>query len=152
MVVSFAATAFAATGEIAGPAFNDIAGHKAEGDLTLMAALGIMSGDAGIGGPVRPDDSITRAEFAKMIVGGLGKATTAAGLAGLRPNFKDEVPSWAWGWVNAAYFMGLMRGDDQGKFRPNDPINYAEVLTRFASRSEERRVGKECRSRWSPYH
>ena len=22
----------------------------------------------------------------------------------------------------------------------------------FAARSEERRVGKECRSRWSPYH
>src|SRR2546422_1509792 len=27
----------------------------------------------------------------------------------------------------------------------------AEVLKRY-SRSEERRVGKECRSRWSPYH
>ena len=24
--------------------------------------------------------------------------------------------------------------------------------TSSASRSEERRVGKECRSRWSPYH
>src|SRR5256885_2500052 len=24
--------------------------------------------------------------------------------------------------------------------------------TEFAARSEERRVGKECRSRWSPYH
>ena len=24
--------------------------------------------------------------------------------------------------------------------------------TRLFSRSEERRVGKECRSRWSPYH
>ena len=23
---------------------------------------------------------------------------------------------------------------------------------RFGDRSEERRVGKECRSRWSPYH
>ena len=23
---------------------------------------------------------------------------------------------------------------------------------RYVSRSEERRVGKECRSRWSPYH
>src|SRR5260370_5291242 len=23
---------------------------------------------------------------------------------------------------------------------------------RYAKRSEERRVGKECRSRWSPYH
>ena len=25
-------------------------------------------------------------------------------------------------------------------------------LERSAARSEERRVGKECRSRWSPYH
>src|SRR3989442_11896308 len=27
-----------------------------------------------------------------------------------------------------------------------------EVLSRILPRSEERRVGKECRSRWSPYH
>ena len=26
------------------------------------------------------------------------------------------------------------------------------VMSGFSSRSEERRVGKECRSRWSPYH
>ena len=26
------------------------------------------------------------------------------------------------------------------------------AMQRFAERSEERRVGKECRSRWSPYH
>ena len=26
------------------------------------------------------------------------------------------------------------------------------VFARNAERSEERRVGKECRSRWSPYH
>src|SRR5260221_11844657 len=26
------------------------------------------------------------------------------------------------------------------------------LLARLARRSEERRVGKECRSRWSPYH
>ena len=30
---------------------------------------------------------------------------------------------------------------------------YAELAAKaVASRSEERRVGKECRSRWSPYH
>ena len=28
---------------------------------------------------------------------------------------------------------------------------YVESLSAYA-RSEERRVGKECRSRWSPYH
>ena len=26
------------------------------------------------------------------------------------------------------------------------------ILITGATRSEERRVGKECRSRWSPYH
>ena len=28
----------------------------------------------------------------------------------------------------------------------------ALLIDEFAERSEERRVGKECRSRWSPYH
>ena len=26
------------------------------------------------------------------------------------------------------------------------------TITELTERSEERRVGKECRSRWSPYH
>ena len=29
---------------------------------------------------------------------------------------------------------------------------YPDVDVRLYLRSEERRVGKECRSRWSPYH
>src|SRR3712207_9286006 len=35
--------------------------------------------------------------------------------------------------------------DDLAKTRPDE-------TARLAERSEERRVGKECRSRWSPYH
>ena len=31
-------------------------------------------------------------------------------------------------------------------------INIDKIIERFRTRSEERRVGKECRSRWSPYH
>src|SRR3712207_9506452 len=37
----------------------------------------------------------------------------------------------------------LMKGYDEAGF---------VFVTSYASRSEERRVGKECRSRWSPYH
>ena len=33
-----------------------------------------------------------------------------------------------------------------------DLIQGSYMSPSFASRSEERRVGKECRSRWSPYH
>src|ERR1035437_703857 len=31
-------------------------------------------------------------------------------------------------------------------------VNSPDVTIRGVTRSEERRVGKECRSRWSPYH
>ena len=40
----------------------------------------------------------------------------------------------------------------EGKFDPTtgEILDFRQLLHR--SRSEERRVGKECRSRWSPYH
>ena len=31
-------------------------------------------------------------------------------------------------------------------------LDYTLVNDHYLPRSEERRVGKECRSRWSPYH
>ena len=33
-----------------------------------------------------------------------------------------------------------------------ETLEDAEGIDWWSSRSEERRVGKECRSRWSPYH
>ena len=37
--------------------------------------------------------------------------------------------------------------EDEVKDKVEDKVEVGE-----ADRSEERRVGKECRSRWSPYH
>ena len=45
---------------------------------------------------------------------------------------------------NAPVVVGL---DPMMKFVPKHLQDAA-----FKERSEERRVGKECRSRWSPYH
>src|SRR5690242_6697915 len=42
----------------------------------------------------------------------------------------------------AAKMLRVLDEDDQW----SDPVDFQ------TSRSEERRVGKECRSRWSPYH
>ena len=33
-----------------------------------------------------------------------------------------------------------------------DAVAARNLIWAFNDRSEERRVGKECRSRWSPYH
>src|SRR5688572_18417394 len=46
-------------------------------------------------------------------------------------------------------FVSLYRSRDGQTFRPLVPRLFAEESP---NRSEERRVGKECRSRWWPYH
>ena len=40
----------------------------------------------------------------------------------------------------------------KGNVKPNSMPWYDILLAVAGCRSEERRVGKECRSRWSPYH
>ena len=42
---------------------------------------------------------------------------------------------------------------DNGSVIGSDDTNLVEItIAAGKTRSEERRVGKECRSRWSPYH
>ena len=46
----------------------------------------------------------------------------------------------------------LIYFDCIGRFTRNDYINGTYLMSWDKARWEERRVGKECRSRWSPYH
>src|SRR2546427_10535212 len=59
-------------------------------------------------------------------------------------------------WLGGQYFV-LDGGDGQAPIPPGDyiiriTVNPPFVAAKGEPRSEERRVGKECRSRWSPYH
>ena len=38
------------------------------------------------------------------------------------------------------------------KFGDFTALDNVDLMIPTGTRSEERRVGKECRSRWSPYH
>ena len=54
-------------------------------------------------------------------------------------------------------FLSRLKQEDlislNGKSAKNWYVPKAgDVIEIISSRSEERRVGKECRSRWSPYH
>ena len=46
--------------------------------------------------------------------------------------------------------MSQRGGDVQSNLRISSSAIRSDLIPR--GRSEERRVGKECRSRWSPYH
>ena len=45
----------------------------------------------------------------------------------------------------------LVKGPD-GMFICDECVEACNEILEQSFRSEERRVGKECRSRWSPYH
>ena len=47
------------------------------------------------------------------------------------------------------YLKSLKNG---GKLQLDENIPLTAQMIATITRSEERRVGKECRSRWSPYH
>ena len=52
-------------------------------------------------------------------------------------------------------FKGIDQSADENSLSPSyspDACNMDTTDGRLSVRSEERRVGKECRSRWSPYH
>src|SRR6202023_4428279 len=52
-----------------------------------------------------------------------------------------------------AWLINIREGDQFGSgFVGVNPNSKIPALVDRSGRSEERRVGKECRSRWSPYH
>ena len=70
-----------------------------------------------------------------------------------------RIPSGAWvllrtGWSKRADPAQYINLKDDGPHTPGWAKECSEFLaaSRDVLRSEERRVGKECRSRWSPYH
>src|SRR2546425_11621171 len=48
------------------------------------------------------------------------------------------------------YFVG--KWNAEAEMKPGPFMPGGKMTSRDICRSEERRVGKECRSRWSPYH
>ena len=55
-------------------------------------------------------------------------------------------------WVDREEKINVVNPFDGEIFDTVPKASVDDVLCAIASRSEERRVGKECRSRWSPYH
>ena len=80
----------------------------------------------------------------------------------IEPNY-EQLSKWAANYVAAKikaanptaekpFVLGLPTGSSPlGMYKNLIELNKQGVVS-FQNRSEERRVGKECRSRWSPYH
>ena len=75
------------------------------------------------------------------------RAVPQSTVPGERTNPTQPHPTWPLPFEQ----IGITE-DDLIDFTPELKAEALEISKQFVLRSEERRVGKECRSRWSPYH
>jgi hypothetical protein len=107
---------------ITAPAFSDVpASYWAYAAINSLCSQGIVSGYPD--GTFKPSATVTRAEFATMLVKALGLNTT-----GVNGTFADVTPdSWYYNSVNYAVYAGLASGMSNGLFAPNDPITREQI-------------------------
>ncbi len=110
------------------PKLGDIAGHWAETIIREAVAAGIATGYAD--GTFKPNRTVTRAEFAVLLVKALKlKGTNAP------PEFADaaKIGAWAKESVMLAAQAGILKGYKDGTFRPGAEITRAEMAAMIAN-------------------
>lgn len=106
-------------------AFPDIENSKYITDINELNILGIMTGDEE--GNFNPHESLTRAEFAKIIttIDMEGMGTVSGGTT----DFKDFDDShWGFSYIYYVASRGYMRGYGDGTFRPDECITGYEAV------------------------
>ncbi|MDD6564788.1 MAG: S-layer homology domain-containing protein [Clostridiales bacterium] len=106
---------------------EEIKGTKYEEPVSVLAAFKIMNGDEN--GEFRLDDTIIRSEVTKMAVTALGMQDAAESSKGNHDYLDVSEDHWANGYISIATGLGLVEGDGDGNFRPNDKITYREAVT-----------------------
>lgn len=93
--------------------------------IAHLAVAGVISGYAD--GTYRPDAPISRAEFA-VLIGRALRLSQAEVPYGLQA-FPDVGPNYGWagGYIAAAARCGLLKGDPDGRFRPDAPVTGGEM-------------------------
>lgn len=108
--------------------FKDIKWHWAESDIRKSSAAGIINGYSD--GTFKPNKAVTRAQFAVMMM-----QTLKSQLSGSEILFSDkaDIGEWAVKGVSQAVEAGIIKGFDDGSFRPNAEITRAEIVVMAAN-------------------
>ncbi|WP_337102028.1 S-layer homology domain-containing protein [Paenibacillus sp. YIM B09110] len=106
---------------------NDIKGHWAEASIKQAVSSGIVTGYPD--GNFKPDSTVTRAEFAVMLMNALKPAGDEAALT-----FTDaaKIGDWAKKAIAQAVQLGIISGYDDGTFRPDATIARSEMAVMVA--------------------
>jgi len=101
--------------------FTDLENSKYKEFVKHLYDMSVISGYED--GTFRAENPVTRAEFATMILKSKGIKTTQ----GISNPFSDVEGHWAKDIILTAYQNGIIKGYQDGTFRPNDTVTLAEV-------------------------
>jgi hypothetical protein len=106
-----------------GASFLDTGDHWAREAIAVAARQGIVTGYPD--GSFRPDERMTRMQFAIMLARALKLGDSEASF-----DFADkaDIPTWAEGHIAAAVKAGIMQGYEDGTLRPNAYMNRAQMM------------------------
>jgi hypothetical protein len=102
---------------------SDVAGEDFEDAVNVLTELGVIKGYPD--GTYKPDNIVTRAEMAVIVVSALGLADYATGTS----NFSDMAGHWSNPYVAYATSLGVISGYPDGTFRPDKTVSYDEAAT-----------------------
>jgi parallel beta-helix repeat protein len=123
--------------------FADTEGHWAEAQINALASKKIISGFTG--GSFRPNEPVTRAQFAAI----LDKAFTPASIK-KASSFKDvKAKYWANASIKKVTAGGFMSGYDGQLFKPEEKIPKVQVLVSLVSGLKLGDTGEEVLSVYS---
>lgn len=124
-IISVIAAAAMLTPPAAFASFNDVNEYSQDYEMiTELEVLGIVDGDGN--GNFNPYDTVTRAEFTKLLVAALGEEDVAKSLTGTR--FSDCKDHWAVGYIETGVADGFINGYDDTHFGPDDNVTYAQAV------------------------
>ncbi|MFZ3171018.1 MAG: S-layer homology domain-containing protein [Carboxydocellales bacterium] len=107
--------------------FRDTNGHWAQDSIEILLAKGVLEGNGY--GYFTPEGTLTRAQFAKMLVKALNIPTYRERYATFHDVNQD---SWAFEYVQAAVRAGIVKGAGGGRFKPESPVSRLEAAVMVA--------------------
>jgi VCBS repeat-containing protein len=115
--------------------FADVSSHWAKDAVNNMGSRMVVTGIGN--GSYEPDRSITRAEFATIVVRALGLAQSTG-----ESGFGDvSLSDWFNGYVGTATAYGLITGYDSTSYHPNEPITREQAMTILARAMKKTGLG-----------
>ncbi|OKP89213.1 fibronectin type III domain-containing protein [Paenibacillus sp. P32E] len=106
--------------------FKDVERHWAKKAINDMGSRKVINGAAK--GLFNPDQDITRAEFAAILVRGLGLKLKA----GVPPFSDVDRKDWFADAIGTAFTYNLISGFDDGSFHPNDKMTREQAMVILA--------------------